>query len=237
MKGLSRSNLFYMRSFAKAWPQIDQKSHTLVGLLPWGHIQVLLDKLDGQRRRDWYAASAVEFGWSRDVLLNHIKNRTLERTRTAPSNDCRPGILSWRSSSRRTRTSSTSSTSPRSGGAGLRTGTHRPHHPNPGRAGCRLRVRRPTGEFRSQRIRFLYRPSLLTRPPTPVRRRRVEKRTIRTVIHWPTRVLHRPRRRPTTRRGSPADGRDFELWRQKRSDRTLRAWPRRFTHGRGDLHA
>lgn len=86
MKGLSRSNLFYMRSFAKAWPSIDQIVPQAVGLLPWGHIRVLLDKLEDQDRRDRYAASAVGSGWSRDVLLNHIKNRTLERTGAAPSN-------------------------------------------------------------------------------------------------------------------------------------------------------
>jgi predicted nuclease of restriction endonuclease-like (RecB) superfamily len=44
MKGLSRSNLFYMRGFAAAWP--DPIVQQPVGQLPWGHITVLLDKLD-----------------------------------------------------------------------------------------------------------------------------------------------------------------------------------------------
>ena len=84
MKGLSRSNLFYMRGFAEAWPEpIVQQA---VGQLPWGHITVLLDKLDNRRDRDWYAGAAVEHGWSRNVLLNMIMNRTLERTGAAPSN-------------------------------------------------------------------------------------------------------------------------------------------------------
>lgn len=86
MTGLSRSNLFYMRSFANAWPEASQSVPQAVGLLPWGHIRILLDKLDTQANRNWYAASAVEHGWSRDVLLNHIKNRTLDRTGAAPSN-------------------------------------------------------------------------------------------------------------------------------------------------------
>jgi predicted nuclease of restriction endonuclease-like (RecB) superfamily len=84
MKGLSRSNLFYMRGFAAAWPEpIVQQP---VGQLPWGHITVLLDKLDGPENRAWYAAAAVEHGWSRNVLLNMIMNKTLERTGAAPSN-------------------------------------------------------------------------------------------------------------------------------------------------------
>jgi len=84
MKGFSRSNLFYMRGFASAWPEpIVQQP---VGQLPWGHITVLLDKLDTAETRDWYAAAAVEHGWSRNVLMNMIMNRTLERSGSAPSN-------------------------------------------------------------------------------------------------------------------------------------------------------
>ncbi|WP_461164611.1 PDDEXK nuclease domain-containing protein [Arthrobacter sp. R4-81] len=84
MKGLSRSNLFYMRGFAAAWP--DSIVQQAVGQLPWGHITVLLDKLDRPDDRAWYATAAVEYGWSRNVLLNMIMNKTLERTGAAPSN-------------------------------------------------------------------------------------------------------------------------------------------------------
>jgi predicted nuclease of restriction endonuclease-like (RecB) superfamily len=84
MKGLSRSNLFYMRGFAAAWPEpIVQQA---VGQLPWGHITVLLDKTTTRETRDWYAAAAVEHGWSRNVLMNMIMNKTLERSGAAPSN-------------------------------------------------------------------------------------------------------------------------------------------------------
>ncbi|MCJ1701622.1 PDDEXK nuclease domain-containing protein [Rathayibacter festucae] len=85
MTGLSRRNLLYMRSFAAGWADFVNVPQP-VAHLPWGHIRILIDKLDEQEKRDWYAASAVEFGWSRDVLLNQIKNRTLERTGAAPSN-------------------------------------------------------------------------------------------------------------------------------------------------------
>ncbi|MBB5643694.1 PDDEXK nuclease domain-containing protein [Cryobacterium roopkundense] len=85
MTGLSRSNLFYMRALATAWPA-DSKVPQLVGLLPWGHIRLILDKLNDASTRDGYVAAAVKNGWSRDVLLNQIKNRTLERSGSAPSN-------------------------------------------------------------------------------------------------------------------------------------------------------
>ena len=36
--------------------------------------------------REWYAGAAVEHGWSRNVLMNMIMNKSLERTGAAPSN-------------------------------------------------------------------------------------------------------------------------------------------------------
>lgn len=84
MTGLSRSNLQYMRAFADAWAG-EANVPRNVGHLPWGHVRVLLDKLDERGARDWYAAAAVEHGWSRDMLLSQIKNRTLERATRAIS--------------------------------------------------------------------------------------------------------------------------------------------------------
>jgi len=75
MTGLSRSNLHYMRSFAKAWPSAggaDEIVPRPVGQLPWGHIRCLLDKLDSSESRLWYADQAVENGWSRSVLEAQI---------------------------------------------------------------------------------------------------------------------------------------------------------------------
>lgn len=84
MRGLSRSNLKYMRQAAAAWPgPISQQP---VGQLPWGHVTVLLDKLTGPSERDWYAAAAVEHGWSRKVLLNQILGGLHQRLGAAPSN-------------------------------------------------------------------------------------------------------------------------------------------------------
>jgi predicted nuclease of restriction endonuclease-like (RecB) superfamily len=40
--------------------------------LPWKHHCLLLDKLAEPRERLWYAAKAVEHGWSRDVLALQI---------------------------------------------------------------------------------------------------------------------------------------------------------------------
>jgi predicted nuclease of restriction endonuclease-like (RecB) superfamily len=83
MKGLSRRNLLYMRAFAEAWPELVQQA---AAQLPWGHIMVLLDRLDEPELRDWYAAQAVEHGWSRNVMLNQLMSQLHRRAGAAPSN-------------------------------------------------------------------------------------------------------------------------------------------------------
>lgn len=85
MRGIGRSNVHYMRAMAAAWPRTAVVQQA-VGQLPWGHITVLLDKLDDQAQRDWYAAKATENGWSRDVLRLQIIGRLQDRLGAAPSN-------------------------------------------------------------------------------------------------------------------------------------------------------
>ena len=47
---------------------------------------LLIDKLDDQGLRDWYAAKAAHHGWSRAVLTHQIATRLHEREAAAPSN-------------------------------------------------------------------------------------------------------------------------------------------------------
>lgn len=86
MKGFSPANLAYMRRFAAAWPELDSILQRPVGELPWGHVIELLDKLDDQELRDWYAAKDAHHGWSRPVLAHQITTRLHEREAAAPSN-------------------------------------------------------------------------------------------------------------------------------------------------------
>ena len=84
--GFSVRNLKYMRSFARAWATLDPIGQQPVAQMPWGHITVLLDKLDDPALRDWYASQAVTHGWSRAVLEHHIKTVAHQRFGTAPTN-------------------------------------------------------------------------------------------------------------------------------------------------------
>lgn len=85
MKGFSRANLMYMRAFAEAWPDAEIVQQA-VGQLPWGHNLVLLTRLKDSQQRLAYAQSAIQHGWSRNVLNIHIETRLLERSGKAVTN-------------------------------------------------------------------------------------------------------------------------------------------------------
>ncbi|UJW79273.1 PDDEXK nuclease domain-containing protein [Hydrogenophaga sp. SL48] len=85
MKGFSPRNLKYMRAFAEAWPEAEFVQQA-VAQVPWGHTLVLLDRLNTEAERRWYAAQAIEHNWSRNVLVMQIETRLLERSGTAVTN-------------------------------------------------------------------------------------------------------------------------------------------------------
>ena len=57
-----------------------------VATLGRGHNVILLDKLQDPETRLWYAAAAVENGWSRNVLAHHIETKLHERSGKAITN-------------------------------------------------------------------------------------------------------------------------------------------------------
>jgi len=67
MKGLSTSNLKYMRFFAQECPgsTIGQQP---ADQLPWFHIVTLLTKVSEPGIREWYAREVIQQAWSRDTL-------------------------------------------------------------------------------------------------------------------------------------------------------------------------
>jgi predicted nuclease of restriction endonuclease-like (RecB) superfamily len=85
VEGYSPRNLKYMRSLAEAWPDAEIVPQ-LVALLPWGHLRVLLDQLKEGEQREWYLRAAVEYGWSRNVLVLQIKSGLREREGKAITN-------------------------------------------------------------------------------------------------------------------------------------------------------
>ncbi|MEV8310686.1 PDDEXK nuclease domain-containing protein [Streptomyces flavidovirens] len=88
-RGFSRSNLNYMLKTARVWPeQIVQQA---AGKLPWGHLQLLMDKCDTRFELDFYAQHAVHRGWSRDSLGSAI-HRSLHLAQGAAANNFRVSL-------------------------------------------------------------------------------------------------------------------------------------------------
>ncbi len=71
-EGFSRDNLWRMRMFYLAYKD-HVKLAQLVPVLPWGHNILIMQKVKNAKEREYYIASCIKFGWSRNVLLNQIK--------------------------------------------------------------------------------------------------------------------------------------------------------------------
>ena len=85
VEGFSPRNLRYMRSLAEAWPD-EEILQQLVAKLPWSHNVRVLDRIKDRPTREWYLHAALEYGWSRDVLVLQIKSRLHEREGKALTN-------------------------------------------------------------------------------------------------------------------------------------------------------
>lgn len=87
-KGFSPRNLKYMRAFAEAWPDQEFVQESLAQI-SWYHNITLLEKLETAEERAWYAARAVENGWSRNVLVHQIESGLHRRQGQAVTNFAR----------------------------------------------------------------------------------------------------------------------------------------------------
>ena len=85
MKGFSRSNLKYMRTFAEAYPagEIGQQ---LAGQIPWFHNCMILEKVKDPQMRLWYVQKTIENGWSRNILVMQIESGLYQRQGGAVTN-------------------------------------------------------------------------------------------------------------------------------------------------------
>ena len=68
-----------MRKFAACWPDYEIMQR-VVARLPWRTNLKLIDKIDSQEGRLWYATKAIENGWSSTILELQIESCLMERT-------------------------------------------------------------------------------------------------------------------------------------------------------------
>lgn len=85
MKGFSVTNLKYMRMIAESW-SFEELSQAPLDQLPWYHLITLQTKLSSKEARQKYATLSVQHGWSRNVLVHHIEQRTADRIGAAQNN-------------------------------------------------------------------------------------------------------------------------------------------------------
>ncbi|MBC7377403.1 MAG: DUF1016 domain-containing protein [Burkholderiaceae bacterium] len=68
-----------------AVPVVDFPAVLLLAM-PWGHHAVLMEKVKDAAARQWYMRAAVDSGWSRYLLQEHIDTDSRRRTGRAASN-------------------------------------------------------------------------------------------------------------------------------------------------------
>jgi len=78
MSGFSIQNLWYMRQFYSTYKDIT-KLQPLVGEIGWTHNILIMSKCKDNLEREFYLKSSKKFGWTKNVLINQIENKTYEK--------------------------------------------------------------------------------------------------------------------------------------------------------------
>ncbi len=89
VKGFSERNLKRMLRFYREYAAsevADGKVPQAVAQLPWSHNALLIERVKDVRARLWYAEQIMIEGWSRNSLMQMIKNNVFERQGAAVSN-------------------------------------------------------------------------------------------------------------------------------------------------------
>ena len=84
-KGFSVRNLKYMRKFAEEYRDVEFVQETLAQLT-WYHNVVLLNKVADKNTRLFYLKSAIEHGWSSNVMIVQIETALHKRKGAAITN-------------------------------------------------------------------------------------------------------------------------------------------------------
>ena len=87
MKGFSRRNLYRMKQLYGFYANLGEFVPQAVAQIPWGHNDLILQKIKEQDKALWYARKTVENGWSRQVLNHQIESELYERQAAKPTID------------------------------------------------------------------------------------------------------------------------------------------------------
>ena len=76
--GFSTTNLWLMMQFYSEYQSVENLQ-PLVGEISWSKHIVILGKCKDPKQREFYILSTKKFGWTKNVLIHQIENRTFEK--------------------------------------------------------------------------------------------------------------------------------------------------------------
>ena len=82
-KGYSPQNLWNMRQFYLEYKD-EGELRKLALNIPWGHNMLIINKVKDKAERKYYLKAALDFAWSRAVLLNQIKANAYQKQLSNP---------------------------------------------------------------------------------------------------------------------------------------------------------
>jgi predicted nuclease of restriction endonuclease-like (RecB) superfamily len=77
--GFSARNIWNMRNFYVTYHS-NEKLQPLVAEIGWTHNLVILEKCKDDLEREFYIRMTQKFGWTKNVLIHQIENKTYEKT-------------------------------------------------------------------------------------------------------------------------------------------------------------
>ncbi len=85
IQGFSARNIWYMRNFYLAYNH-SQKLQPLVAEIGWSHNLVIFEKCKDDLEREFYIRMTKAHGWTKNVLIHQIENRTYQKTLLSQTN-------------------------------------------------------------------------------------------------------------------------------------------------------
>src|SRR6202011_3688985 len=77
--GFSAANLWRIKQFHEAYAK-DEKLASLVREISWTKNLVILEQCKDSAERQFYLERTKQFGWTKNVLIHQIENKTYEKT-------------------------------------------------------------------------------------------------------------------------------------------------------------
>ena len=78
VKGFSSSNLWRMRNFYVTYSTLTNLA-PLVREISWTKNVVIMEKCKDSLEKEFYIKMTKKYGWTKDVLINHIENKSYEK--------------------------------------------------------------------------------------------------------------------------------------------------------------